>query len=123
MTIDTVTMPKPLFNSVTNQLVYRLIRESETASWRTSHRSNRQTQARLQQLLSHAASHSDFYHQRLAGFNIAEWDWQSFRHVPLLTRDELNNQRAAIDCAVTPQEHGQLDGRDHFGFYRFSGID
>ena len=108
MTIDTVTMPKPLVDSVTNRLVQRLIRESETASWRTPHRSNRQIQARLQQLLSYAATHSDFYRQRLAAFKIAELDLQSFRQIPLLTRDELRNRREAIDCAVTPQEHGSL---------------
>lgn len=101
-------MPKPLVDSVTNRLVHRIIRESETASWRTPHRSNRQTQAKLQQLLTHAANHSDFYRQRLAAINIPELNFQSFRHIPLLTRDELRNQREAIDCAVTPQEHGSL---------------
>lgn len=108
MTIDTVTLPQPLHDSVTNRLVHRLIRESETASWRTPHRSARQIQDKLRQLLLHAATHSDFYRQRLAAINIAELSLQSFRHIPLLTRDELRNQREAIDCVVTPREHGSL---------------
>ena len=108
MKFDSVLLPRPLVANETNRLVSKLVSEFEADSWVTPRRQARRTHVRVQQLLTHAAEHSEFYRQRLSATNISELTEQSFQQIPLLTREELRNQRAEIDCTTTPKAHGAL---------------
>lgn len=56
----------------------------------------------LAKLLEYAAHHSPFYRKRLAGGGGVD----AFRNIPLLSRAELQQQYAHINCTSIPREHG-----------------
>jgi len=62
--------------------------------------------ARLARLLEHARAHSPFYRERLSGWGGSDQplDWERFRSIPLLTKDEIRAERDRMVAGNIPRE-------------------
>jgi len=57
-------------------------------------------------LLRYAREHSSFYGDRLRSFDLQQLDYETFQEIPLLTRQQLRDQRDELVCRQIPEQHG-----------------
>lgn len=104
----TPRLPPPLVSSHSNQEIHDRLQVAESLQWRGALRIRRIQLNLLRHLCSHAKKHSPFYQERLARLDTDNLDWQGFSRIPALTREELRNRAAEIDCREVPEQHGRI---------------
>jgi phenylacetate-CoA ligase len=90
--------------------VLGLLFQLEQTQWWPLERLRDAQLTQLRVLLRHAYSHSAFYGERMRACDFdsyAEFGWDDFHSLPLLTRAELQANQARLDCRAGAADHGE----------------
>lgn len=102
-------IPAPRKKTQANQLIHKLLLHMEAAQWWSARRLQRQQLRQLRQLLDWARQHSGYYRELLQGLDLHSFDLGDLQSLPLLSRDQLRQQREQLRCAEIPPTHGAGD--------------
>ena len=82
------------------------LEQLERTQWWSPSRLRQAQFRQLEQLLTHAATHSAFYRQRLAGVLHQPLTPQSWQRIPLLGRADIQARGDQLRCTGVPADHG-----------------
>jgi phenylacetate-CoA ligase len=105
-------MPGVVWPAVPNQAtanLLALLQQLEQSQWWPQQRLLEDQLTQFAALAAHAYQHSPFFRARFddAGLDVNQaWSATTFAKIPLLTRAELMQAAAQINCRSVPREHG-----------------
>lgn len=99
-------IPKPLQQGGQGQALYGLLQQLEQSQWWPAQRMLAEQLQQFGRLLGYAASHSPFYRRHLEGVDPTRLDAETLLDIPLLTRQQLQEENTQIDCVPIPEGHG-----------------
>ncbi|GJM13909.1 MAG: adenylyltransferase [Pseudohongiella sp.] len=102
------TVPKPLLANGRGQALYELLLQLDESQWWSPDRLAAAQLPQLGQLIGYASAHSAFYREYLSDIDVANLSLESFRDIPVLTREMLQQNKEQIDCAAVPKVHGSV---------------
>jgi phenylacetate-CoA ligase len=106
------TMPGIVWPAIPNQAaanILALLQQLEQSQWWPQRKLQGNQLAQFAVLAAHTYHHSPFFRARFeqAGLDINQpWSAASFEKIPLLTRADLMQATAQINCRAIPREHG-----------------
>lgn len=109
MRAEAAVIPKPLRADGQGQALYGLLTQLDQSQRWSAERMLAEQLQQLGRLVEYAASHSAFYREQLAEVDPATLTRETLLDIPLLTRSQLQENNASIDCAVLPQGHGAVE--------------
>ncbi|MDA1370582.1 MAG: phenylacetate--CoA ligase family protein [Proteobacteria bacterium] len=102
-------IPKPLIKNPRNDLVHQLLLQMNQVQWWTPIKIANNQLKEIRQLLSHAQKSSVFYGRRLQCVDIDNLDWESFREIAALTRDDIRDHQHELNSNPLPRSHGKVE--------------
>jgi len=105
-------MPGIVWPAIPNQPaanILALLQQLEQSQWWPQEKMLEKQLAQFAVLAAHAYHHSPFFRARFDQVGLAvnqPWSAASFEKIPLLTRAELMQAAAQINCRSVPREHG-----------------
>lgn len=99
----------PLKKTHANHVIHKLLLHMEVAQWWSARRLQRHQLRQLRQLLDWARQHSVYYRDLLQGIDLQALELADLQSLPLLSREQLRQQREQLRCTEFPDTHGAAD--------------